>query len=434
MNRANIGLGFVVGLCLLACSSSKPYGPISGTLIVHTGLVTSTGSNPASAYVLLGDGTKFNLPVDAKGDAVFHDESLQGPQTVSTVYVSGGATRVSTIVDIDRSEVWFRPSSLSPATVDAGVISGTTSGFDAGSGENVAVMAVSPYSGVAKVESDGSYSFLLSAPSGETPLTLLAIDTPPSSGLGGVNPTRVGMAIDVASAQRLSPPPIALDHPLDQTLSVSAHDAQGPRSDVFASLFYFLRGNALFAVSGANPGAVPNITPTPPFDQTTIELNVNIGDASSLPDGEFELWSSQPATDLGASIDVPVPEPLKLTSPVLTASGPQIRVADFKLSWEPSTVWKRVSFYVRQPQLSWSIDAPADVGKFEFFPLPSNVSPNAGFSATDVTFSYRASGGEVVGAVEDSYGPEESTPPLVPGSPVFGQGMVEAVDGVVHLD
>lgn len=364
-------------------SNSAPPSPVNGQIIVHTG-VSPSSSNFTALWVLLGDGSKF-VQQTAGGDVTFKDPSIKGPQTVTMVAVSqSGDVGAFTGVDIDLAEVWMGRTGTATSAGPQGSVSGMVTGFTPG--DVVTVTAVGTgYFGSATAASDGSYTVQVS---GAAPgnVDLFAQDLDPSG--GGV--TKVGLfhGAAVSPASPTTNVSIALDHPLDQTFTLSADNATPYGAVADGSLSFYLGSSHLFSsnVQGASlPLALRSISLTPPFDALSLYARVTVGQDTNLPNGQAEavVYPSHGAT----SGSVKMLSPLTLASPPLGAQSTpgSTPAAGLELAWTADGAAQVVNLTLRErntsPSLDWEVMAPARVGRFRYFALPSANGSRSSFQA-----------------------------------------------------
>lgn len=356
-----------------------PEGP--ATLIVHSDwwdFVAGLG-DMQGITVLLGDGSRFRQPLGRDGIARFHDAAITGPQDITVVMVGDGKVWASTTLNVEGSEVWVRSGFALLGGGFQGSRQATLTGRVTNlSGRPAQVRVVGEgFSGIDNTEADGTFSVdVWSKTAGQ--VALFVTDNTDHSG----QVSAVGLLRDIAvgEGRTVSGLVIPLDHPLDQRLPVEVTNLQpyGALTDVTAT--FTLGSEYLFTTSttGATPIEVPAMARTPPFDTVAVHLSATAGSSERLSSGRVTAYAPLSA---GGVTPLALPAPMTLTTPTPgteAAPGSGAR-SGMALSWSADPSAHSVTMRLRpqqgEPELVWYVTAPATVGSFTPFTLPTEVSP-----------------------------------------------------------
>ncbi|WP_224245574.1 hypothetical protein [Hyalangium gracile] len=382
-------------LLLVACgkSSETPEDPpgktpevvggIQGSLVVHMPIRPSSESL-VSAHALLGDGSRFRLPLDAQGSARFEDPSIVGPQDVSVVFVRTpdyGGTEVYTVLGINQPEVWLsHPFGPSEQTSLQGTVSGKVTGAS-GNG-TVTVTAVNALSAYPRnPAADGAFTLEVH---GVAPgqATLFAWEVADDE----FTVLRAGLkrGVTVGGGQAVSGQDVALDHPVDQLLDVGVEGLQAYGSVASAEYLFFEGEAELFRTDalGSVPLKVPTVARTPPFDTTRTMLRVKAGDRERLPSGR--TTAEVPVASTATSASVKLLAPMRFESPTVgtNKAPPAVPRSGLTVRWsaDPEAQLHRMGIAAAAGQagrLNWIVWAPPSITSFTPFALPAEVSPHA---------------------------------------------------------
>lgn len=362
------------------CPSDSPIGAVNGRLVVRTGIIP--GSDYFQVRVLLGDGTRFDLPVDDAGVAVFSDPSLTGPQTVTRVALRHELVAdanppviadVETIAGVDLSTLCFVEAleTDSPAQT-FGAISGQVSGGAPGAQVDVWVtMGGSPTwywaEGASTAGADGGYS-LIPRGWGGAPAALIASDS--TTGKLGLRPF-------TPSTSPMSGQDIVLDHSESEQLSVTVQGAQpyvpvGSATYPSGALTYLYGGMPIEFGNAAHlaSGQVPRIPATGSFASVEQLLVVK-----ASPDDVVTV----PVTSSVATVSFPsLPQ---VTYPDYSDGGTLatgVPAAGLHVDWSADPQSQQVWLTLRDSdtRLNWDVYTRAADGHFDVFPLPADASPN----------------------------------------------------------
>ncbi|HEX8698507.1 MAG TPA: hypothetical protein VF815_06710, partial [Myxococcaceae bacterium] len=225
MKRVLLALGMAgwVAACGDGSSTGKD-GDVKGGVTVHTRFWESKASEAAvSAYVMLGDGSRFLQRVGASSDVTFEDSSLEGPQDITLVlnYREDGREYATayTYVAVNTSDVWLQLTPKDPPAVvrPSVFVSGKVSGFTNSADTFVSVVGTG-VSGSARVTSDGSYRL---EAKGTLPavVNLFVLER----GTSGPYAKAVGMkkGVNLVEGQQLTGQDLSIDHPVDREMKLT---------------------------------------------------------------------------------------------------------------------------------------------------------------------------------------------------------------------
>jgi hypothetical protein len=354
-----------------------------------------------SAYVLLGDGSRFKQAVDANGDVHFQDAALVGPQDVTVVFTAKTevpAVSVGTFLAIDQPEAWL-PILDSMETTEPppdpgpklATVSGKVTGMSGAAAHSVFVFAAGQgFSGGGSVASDGSFRFdVMGAEPGQVDLIAREERFDEEYSLFSevlVRAGRIG-GIALARDQVLGGLEIALDHAADQSLGVTLKGAEHYGSPATVAL-HFHEGRLGFFSSyakGTSPLSLPTLAMTPPFDTTRRYLSTSLGSSERLPAGY--AWALNPIGN-GPAATLTLLSPMVSSTPALGACGapPTTSSAGFGPRWsiDPAANVGQLDFLLESSAgaevgFGWRVMAPSSITSFTPFPLPSDVSPLSTF-------------------------------------------------------
>lgn len=371
----------------------EPTPAIHGTLTVHLpGWEQIPPGVLEKVTVLLGDGSRFRQPIDAKGDARFVDAAIVGPQDVTVVAVSKTTpsfVSVGTVLAIDQPEVWLNnpleppPSPQLPPPPKLATVSGKVTGVT--QAHPAYIFVASPgFSGGAAVNPDGTFRIdVLGAEPGSVDLVVREED---DANFEDPQVLRAGRLRGVALSrdQVLGGLQLALDQPVDQTLGVTVNGQQLYAPEARVKLTFFEEQLGFFSTSatGASPLSLRTLAMSAPFDTTRRFLSTIAGDSTRLPAG---MAFALKRIDNGATASLTLPVPMSLSAPLLGAcTSPSVTPrTGLALRWSIDAT-ANVGQVVLEPSASssgpillWSVIAPASITSFTPFPLPAEVSPLA---------------------------------------------------------
>ncbi|WP_147333267.1 hypothetical protein [Archangium gephyra] len=361
----------------------SPPQVISGSLKIHTRF-WENNEGATSAYVMLGDGTRFFTRLDASGDVTFEDPSLVGPQDVTVVaHYESGFKNVSTYLALERPEVWLLAARKSSTSPSRAYISGKVKGM--GDPSQVGVKAVGP--GIwgtfgTPVKADGSFRILVE---GTLPavVNLVATERDPDDGPFGSKAIGLKRGIALSADQEVSGQELVLDHPVNQQTRLTLQGAEAYQHDsASASLQFFLDGRLLFETTEDGsypsrlPSSIPSFTLTAPFDTVRARLLVDVGWFSEFSHGG--VYAAFPVEDL-SSVTLPLPKPTTLLSPTTLGPGleptPTRADPDLVFTWSTDAAAQIVELFVAPVdersslQFNWTVRAPGTVTSFKPFTL-----------------------------------------------------------------
>ncbi|AKI98983.1 hypothetical protein ATI61_106362 [Archangium gephyra] len=354
-----------------------------------------------SAYVLLGDGSRFRQAVDDNGDVHFQDAAIVGSQDVTVVLTMKSETPtvlVGSFLAIGQPEVWLPVVDSLETTEpppDPGpklaTVSGKVTGMSGAAEHFVYVIAAGQgLSGGGPVASDGSFRFnVLGAEPGQVDLIAWEEKFDPEYGTYGDVLVRAGRVRGIALArdQVLGGLELALDHAADQSLGVTVKGAEHYGSPATVTLRFHEDTLGFFTsyAKGTSPLSVPTLAMTPPFDTTRRLLSTSLGRSEVLPAGY--AYALNPI-DNGPAATLTLLSPMTSSSPALgaCASPPTTPLAGLGLRWSVDAAANvgQLDFLLQEPAgpgagFSWRVLAPSSRTSFTPFPLPSEVSPLSTF-------------------------------------------------------
>ena len=345
--------------------------PVQGSIIVHC---------PVGARALLGDGSKFNAVVPASGAVTFTDPSIAGPQVASCIATNGGNVGVTSYAGFDVDEVGASYPAGSPYALVAHV-TGSISLFP--SGANGGSVQAFPAGRGFSFQSNGPYGGVdVYAASGQSTFDLIAY----AASIQGSSGTwlSAGMRRDIpvpaasdGSVPELTGMDIALDHPFDQNLTVTA-SGLGTYSGTLALDATWYRGDvAMMSAASSGPGPTQTIglvALTPPFDVLTPVVGASGSDPSTGTAGTATAIVAPGAS----AVSVSLPDKLLVTTPATAPAGvstlPTVAFAPgSSIAWtaDPSAQIVRGYLFCGNPQFTWNLVVAARQGSFTFFIPPS---------------------------------------------------------------
>jgi hypothetical protein len=352
------------------------------SLVVHAG---------PDAHVLLGDGSVFNqvpVRVGTNGDSVARFTRITLPQDVTIVRAtqeSAGSgptydvTNVLTIAGVNRNEIWplenppGYPSYPDPEAVNAS-IHGNVLGTITQGTKIMLLGEMGP-----QITGGPNYGFSVSrSQSASKFYDLVAYD--------GVEyrAVNVGVLRNVDVTGALTGKDITLDHPFDQTVTVTPENDAASGGAYRARLIFRARGQLLFGTDTSGfPAALKSPTMDAPLDfiERTAEVlsgQFDANDADKIKPTRFFADTILPVPAAASSVTAKMLTPAKVTSPELgTKAAPgSAQAAGLSFLWtsDPAAPASRlrVESTAGAARLRWVVYAAGATGKFAFFALPTS--------------------------------------------------------------